>query len=321
MKKIIVKLQKILDKISYENKAVKQSLFLGIILFIAINILFSFAFSTYTSKTKLIFIPKNETFSNEIILKSIVELSKTQSFLNNAKKIDEKFFEKINFNAEMIKISVINDSYVFEVVSETKDASTSIILNKYITRNVINTASSYYDIKNNIDLRIVDGPILERKENNFLKSIAIMFLSFIFTLLIICIAEFLIKIIQKNIKTKRNILPANIFNEIPTENEFKNIEDIQDVPYVWQENKNNEEIETKKDISTAYQAKSAAPENLPIGDYDIYQIKDEAPNDLPITQDFFIENEEIESNDAIKKEPTQEELKERLNKLLRGEMV
>lgn len=317
---------------------------IGTILSLASFWALSVNFKDYQSTVKILVISKSEKSSanHDRILNTIAELPKTLTFYEKLlaenpeikenriySSLDEK---KENWNS-MIKVSVNpEDSSIIELTVISDDEKSSQIISNKSARNLFNITSNYYDVKNDIDLRIIEGPIVKDSLKNafwlFLASILLGYsLAVIFQRLFVFAATDLDKLMMALRQgSKKN-------NEAPQEehDQKKDGSDLQNDTASDLENKKSQELKEREteelerlnkimqqdiypnfpEMPISEPKKASAPDNLPIADVDAFEI-DKSEEEDKEKSDMAIENEKSSH------EPTPEEIRKRLNQLLRG---
>ena len=280
---------------------------LALILSATFCFLFLGNFKSYKSQVTILFIPKNEKIAiqSEQIAQNLMELPRNLSFyeklLADNESIKDEFVnctkdkrkkmwnKKLEINREknsgIIEIGIADDN---QFKSEKIAGQTAFTL--------FNTASRYYDIKNEIDLRIVDGPIASLKIKNwpwliFLSVLAGTFLSYLITSVFSKVENFFSKA-----KSGINLTK-------PYRQDFSS----------W-----TTALRRKSRIKKGNKPEKK-PESAPSAK------KSQAPSNLPIANEPDTILEKVKNNKSVNKiisaeEPSEEELKKRLNQLLRGEL-
>lgn len=299
-------------------------------------------------------------FAEKNIVKNISELPTTLAFYDRllqtnpdlrdvaaGKSPNERKFawnkmllvEKMQRNSSFIKISAL--------AANPQDAK--LLANKAV-RNLFDQTNFYYNIKTDIDLRIADGPIAEEVyPNRFL----IFFMSTVFGGLLAFAAGVLAGRIENLIVASREkkAEPESGLQMFETEEKVDEAleeklkesseeisdaatafgpADAQEQPHIPENipedrSQYDKEIETLNkiiqqdvypnfpEVPTHGKAKAQAPDNLPIGDTTYTFEYKEEPKEESKTED-------IQPAADSKREPTPEELKKRLNQLLKGEL-
>jgi hypothetical protein len=231
-------------------------------------------------------------------------------------------------------------------------------------RTLFDDVAFYYDVKNDVSLRIIDGPITKVHVSNLsallLLSIVLGFLAvallkiFVFSKKKISISKPDFSKINSFFDFKKNptvsvedeldslnklyamendVLPKEEI-AAPQENGVK-MEQVD--PKIQEMKKLTKKMEPSKypnfpEMPLAGVSKNSAPDNLPIADDSFFagnfefdlaaeEIEKKIPeaneNEIPVQASTEIEEQPIA--DQTPKEPTPEQLKERLNQLLRGD--
>lgn len=270
--------------------------FLGIIIsavifFVGINLS-----KIYESKVRVLIIPKNEISSKNIdqIINNAQEIPFSLNFYNKLtanEDFDDEAFEfadkkrKAYWNSKL-KIKRIEKSGILEISIRDKNQWQSEIISQKTAQDLAVVMSKYYNIKTDLDLRIIDGPIAGKTNDygNLNWIISSLIVGFLFSFLINSISLF-----TKKIKIPERITPLeNVFiSHFPSREEY-----------------NIQKRKVKKEITPS--KKAPAPANLPIAEK------------TEMTLPFEAKKEIKEARPS--REATPEEIKERLNRLLRGEM-
>ena len=222
---------------------------------------------------------------------SVLIIPKSQTAIQNANQIVENlktlpnlpyFQNKISASGAEIKAERIGKSGIIKITVLGKNKSEAQILGDRAVKTLITETSRYYNIKNDIDIRILGESTIRYSAENyiwflFLVSLPIgLVLSFLFF-------YFIPRFEERKIEFKLGLPKFNLKN-IPTKPEQKK----ENQPFFEQ------------DFNFSSIKKAAAPANLPISE----------------------EKEEVkqEKKAPIIREATPEEVKERLNKLLSGRL-
>lgn len=311
-------------------------------LIFAVVIFFSLldSFKYYRSKTVVLFIPKNEKTASEanIILKNLETIPKYLRFYERMIEENPELSDpygnmtrdekKSAWNRDL-KIKRVKDSSILEIEVGAKDKSQAAVLSRKTALTLFGRTVFYYNVKDEIDLRIVEEtPALAHIRN-------LPWLIFISAVLGI-ISGFLINYIfieiSRLIKNSSAYSPVKKSFGISMEEKKKIFEE----KFGYPEQIPNRDIEEtyfipqmKKPEVFHPEKKSEAPANLPIMEESAapaIQEHQEIEKKVP-TEDVFIEyafQEPVRGEEKIApaetKEPTEEEFKKRLNQLLRGEL-
>ena len=264
----------------------------GIVFVILVN--FNHA---YKSESDILVIFKSEKAiqSSDQILENLKIISQSLPFykqvLSNEPDAQDELIQELpdykqkQYWNETVKIDRIGKSSVLKVSTISNDSYTAQILDSQTIKTLISIVGVYYNIEKDIDIRIINPSVTE---NSFIGSyIFLVFesilIGFFLTLILINFLTLLFEIKPKQ-KVKNKTQWSYKQKEIPLSGS-KNTNLI--------EKKSEEFIPSKKAI---------APENLPIFD------------------DLNDEELKLEKQEPLTHEATPEEVKERLNKLLKGEL-
>jgi capsular polysaccharide biosynthesis protein len=284
-------------------------------------------FKSYRSEVSVILIPKSEkaALDSEHIIQNLkffpTELSFYDKLIRDNSDIEDIYsglsdnkrkelwnnslHAKREKNSSIIEISVTRNNQ--------EDAEN---ISQAAAFTLFNTASFYYNIKDDVDFRIIDGPIVHSSVGNWPLLIAL-------SLLMGIVASFIVNLFSYHLsyyflRRKERIKfqsEMKVFEKKPEFEQPMKKEAVK-IP----------ELETPLDKT--FEKKSSAPENLPFVDEDYFQ------NNIIKANGFSIEESEVEEESIPEKitedqpvpaadfhrEPTEEELKKRLNQLLRGEL-
>jgi hypothetical protein len=300
------------------------------------------------------------------IVSNIMELSKTLSFYDRLLKNNPDMRDvtsdlapaqrKAKWNTILTVEKASYDASVINITTTTTHASDSIQLAKKTARTLFDTSAFYYNVKNDVDLRLIDGPITRTQVSNWfwllLLSIVMGF-SASGMLEYLVFGEKRITIKKPDFSKMNSLFDFKKNADVKIEDELESLnnlyqEDLANTPFVFNdEHPAPEEISaelpdsknydekfqeikkiTKKlepgkypnfpELPTEHKQPSAAPDNLPVAD-DAYfsqylQPVESVPANLPV------QIEEQQPSIDTKKEPTPEELKKRLNELLKGKI-
>ena len=345
------KWDQIKQNIIKSKERVSAQVFLaGLVLSIMFFLLLNSAFQTHTAKIEILFTAKSETaaLQSKQIFNNLIELPKTLNFYdrllkNNSDVRDiaqgENPLQRKRIWNNLITIKKVGrSSSMFEISITTKREADAKALAQKTARNLFDMASGYYDVKKDIDLRIVDGPILR---TNF-------FAGFVWALILSLIFGFAVAfVLQKFLKGSRAIFASSrqIFAEKnwfdfskketeSSEEEKKYLESLYaleqaELPLGFQEKKKESKKKTEQDNSGFQEikelTKSIEPDRYP----NFPEVpksshpKATAPENLPIAEGYSFNKPVAEVKQEEKKdyiEPGEDQLKERLNKLLRGDI-
>lgn len=316
----------------------------GLVLTVMFFLIFINSFKTHTAKIEILFTAKSETaaLQSRQILNNLIELPKTLNFyenlLDNNSDVRDIAERKSNLQRKEIWNSLVSarkvekNSSLFEISITTKRENDAKILAQKTVRNLFDTASTYYNIKNDVDLRIVDGPILET--NLISGSFWALVFAVIFGFSLAILLRYLVGSSQKIFAGSRQIFAEKNWFDFSkkepesSEEEKKYLENLYSSEQM-QMPLEKPEIPEKKDVKFEEMkelTKMIEPDKYPNFreiPKNSAQATSSAPANLPIAEGYVFGQQTEEKKVAEKKEysePDQEKLKERLNKLLRGEM-
>jgi hypothetical protein len=182
---------------------------------------------------------------------------------------------------ETVKIERVGESSALEVSAVSFDSYTAQVLSSQTIKTLISVAGVYYDIEKDIDIKIINPPITRY---TFVGSyIQLIIKSAILGIILIFLLACLLTLIL-NIKPNKDA-------KAKVQWSYK-----KELPIF---NKGKREVLYEKRVTDSTK-KAAAPANLPISE-----------EDEPIV---------LEKEKPLTHEATSEEVKERLNKLLNGEI-
>ncbi len=315
-------------------------------------------FKAYESEMTILVVPKsaNAVGQQNQILDNLIQLPKTLAFYDRLLKDNPSFqdsaagesaLNRKNSWNEMFSIKQVSPkgSMLSVSISINSQADADLIVAK-TARALLDVTSSYYNVKDDVDLRIVDGPITKVVINRWPLLIL---LSFLFGILLTLVVEKILNLEKKvtdpeDVSENKTFQSFNFFKKISQpmplealenlyEHEtkiFQNIfakkqpiESEKQVENQTKQTKNFKQVEPSAEIAHLQEIvsrgvypnfpempvhgapQSAAPANLPIADFGI-------ENDLS--------DQEFKPAPEKTHEPTSDELKNRLNQLLKGDL-
>lgn len=308
-------------------------------------------FRVYEAEVDILVIGKTPVVSTEQVVENFVGLSRSLSFYDRVlagdDQIDDDFQgyskdDRKKLWRKTLSVKRIGESGILTLRAKNVSAETAKLLVEQSAKELFSVAGFYYNVKTDIDMRVVDGPIIRTRVDNVILysavSIAtgILFTSLFF--LFLQITPFFFQKTQKNRIDSRSLPESsnggkayphfNIGDSVPL------IDPKKFVPSrptsLSYENYSQEEKQEEKRIREeilSSSVKSSAPDNLPTastkGDLPV------ATEELPFTfEDVKEENttetfeeslqQAMPENEKKTSEPTVEEYKRRLNELLKG---
>jgi hypothetical protein len=344
-----------------ENKLSLQAIVAGVVLSCTFFLILLDLNKSYVSTMTILVIPKSEIVSNNQrqVIANIQQLPTTLSFyeilLKNNSDIrdfatgNSKDAKKKNWNKIIsVKLSDKNSS-VIDISIKSKSQNDSELLVQKTTRTLFDTASKYYNIKNDVDFRIIEGSITKSDLS------AIWWILPLGLLLGFSIAIVLQKLIISF--EKRFIHKSDIFQNFPKKEkkekyvapqaeikeEIFSLDDLykteqMDTPFSFEQYQEAEFLFPTENEVSQHSLENSLPEEqiLEIDKHiqkNMYPnfpempIVASAPDNLPVADEEMLKEilkQEPEKapakEEALDREPTQEELKKRLNQLLKGKL-
>lgn len=306
-----------------KKKLISQKLnvhFFIVALAIAVGVYIALADSgKYISKLDILLLPKNE--------KTAIQIDKIRG---NIFVIFEKTSE-----LEDVTVKIEENNTLINIESKKYDRSEAMGISKKASQEIINIASKYYSVKSDLDLRIVKGDIQKNKNNIFI----IIFLSAILGGIISFIVQFIVDIVESSATDfmKKRKDASDVSRDIE-EMLMKNKSKIEELSYSPEKEEVDfvrypvSEVTEIKDESVrehkmeANFKKASSPQNLPVESFnDLEDNSVEEVGTIPGSLPFEVIDEEVQVSSIPKilgeqnEEPTEEEYRERLNQLLKGE--
>lgn len=284
----------------------------------------------YQSETDILIIPKNPVTaeSSGQILENAVQLAHSVSFYNRTVLSDAEINNPVKVLPEMkrknywdskIETEKIGDSGIIRIVVSDASMTQSETISRGASRSLIDAMSGYYNIKTDLDMRIIDGPSTAEatSENIFWIILESILAGLILAVLTERLSLFFVKNIEIESGEKKSPYPAKKFEKF-----WKFDEAEKPAPEV----KKEFTPKVEKKIITP-DKKQSAPGNLPIADESaLFKVQEKLyPNgevdaELPEKMKSELILKELKKKSDIFREATPEEVKERLNKLLSGRL-
>jgi len=297
----------------------------------------------YQSETDVLILPKNEADAKQIDLaienfRSVLTSLAFNDRLAEGSDALEAGMELPNYRRKEFwnsKISVtrVAKSGVLQIKNFDFDSTLAKELNTDTVDSLIAIAGNYYNIKTDLELRIIDGPIVQRiVSQNLTLTIG---KSVLWALVIYFLFLFLFPLIFIKKNGERRELPGRDFSKkavlpqkqtpliIPEEENYFATKNFFEQAQKLQETK--ADMPQKNTFSLpnfpSFGKKAPTPANLPVSEEDvpdIFRQKDIALEvKTEIAEPITGETAKIES-EYIPREATPEEVKARLNRLLGG---
>ena len=342
-------------------------LVVGFIFSITTFLILSDASKIYKSEMAFLIVPKNEIFAQqtEHVVENISQFPKLLSFYDSLIKFNpqlkdeflgEKSSERKKLWNKKIETSrsANGKGTILTMSILSKNKTDAEIISKKSSENLFRMASSFYNIKKDLDIRLIEGPIISITFKNLPW---IIFISVVIGMVTSLALNLFLDFLEKVVFSKKINLPLSPLSNL--KNKFKQKKPIitetekdgtdlncynipYDSPYEFKELeedkiqiKNNLEEEFAQEdnskpfnasnypnfpeIPKSYTKEASAPDNLPIAEIpNIFEL----PKNKESAEEKPVPGSEEKSNSIAMKmhEPTKEELKERLNKLLRGDI-
>ena len=290
----------------------------SIVIALASLIFFLTTSQTYQSEMDILLISKNNA-----VAKNLQEICNNTKEVINSLRFYDTLSENNRYSTEIslektdaqrkdiwqkqIKTQIVKESSVIRILTFNKNEKEADVLSQQVARQISDTMSQYYNIRTELQIRIIDGPVTKANSDfNFLSLILSVLFGIAGGFLAYLVANsFQIVDISKKINQEKNIL-VNRFNF--SKKKENAIEEI-----IFSEK--NPDLTLNYDISTK---KAAAPENLPIAESMDLNFEEEAQTSEDEINEILQKAHEVQSSGV--REATAEEVKARLNRLLKGEM-
>lgn len=278
---------------------------------------------TYKAETDVLIIPRNDAVSKNIsqISNSVKEIPKTLSFydrlLISNEELDDEAKELPDYKRKAyweskIRTEQIDDSSMIKITVFDKSQTRSEDLSRQAGLEIAGVMSQYYNIRTELELRITDGPIISYGlEKSLWALILESILGGILAAFMVYITNNFLEMLGIGTKSQGKKLSAAI-RKLPGK-----IIKPGEEPIMFDKKPSGLEKRTRlhpeKESFFLTGKRAAAPENLPIAEGPVIS----GANIEPAKAEKM-EKSEISEKPVIR-EATPEEVKERLNKLLRGE--
>lgn len=275
---------------------------LAVVFTATFGLLFLSNFRSYRSDISVLIIPKNESasFQADQIVENLVDITHRLSFYDRVlfdnPEIEDPFADfskderKARWN-ETFTISRLPGSTTLNisVFNQDKDAANKVA--RQMALSLSEVASRFYNIQTELELRIIEGPI----SSTYIRAWQwLIFISILAGLSLAYLVLFIFNLFTDKVQSK--MISGLSWNKIePQRAEYPSERDYF-APSA-----------ERREMPSHAVKKAGAPSNLPIADEKV-----EKPAEI------FASLEEPALDE--KKEPTDEEYRERLNKLLRGEI-
>ncbi|MFA6973603.1 MAG: hypothetical protein WC238_02560 [Parcubacteria group bacterium] len=270
----------------------------------------SSADKTYVAETDLLLLPKNEATSRNIkqIISNAKLIPESLSFYNKllqknsdiedqalALPDDER---KKMWNARL-RVEQKKGSGVLAVKVFNQNALQAELVSEKTAKDIAVVMSRYYDIKTELDIRLIDGPIVAPVKNIFNLWLALISIGIGLLAGIGAVLAF------GGGREPRIALPKPNWS-------FPSFSATKPLPKKEITKETFAESLVKKEMASSGARKAAAPENLPVGSEFVLNAVRRAEKEARKAEEIAAEPKTHEA--------TEEEIKNRLNKLLGGKM-
>ncbi len=320
---------------------------------------------TYQARTKVLLLPKNAAIAEnlEAITLNAGEIGSSLSFYNMLAKLHEEIEDRVYDLPDYKRLKYWNSiasfrragkSGVLLLTVRDPDREQAELISNYSARDISVVMSRYYDIKNELEMRIIDGPVVAYGSLFYNRDWTLIS---VLSGFVIGAIAYLIASLSCDADAGRRKLPRDpgmvrknreemlqemrekirkagsfsrdkllILSEEEIQKEHSRARSGQQDNPVAAETK-REDIPKKKPSlpvqkkPLSFEKKSAAPDNLPVAnEFNVSAeektgMKEKNTPDSEKSAEIQKKLKEIRDHEA-----TPEEVKRRLNKLLRGEM-
>jgi hypothetical protein len=296
----------------------------------------------YESETDVLFLPKNETIARELdqTIGNFQQVLMSLAFNDRiadgsdalAPGVELPNYKRKEFWNSKISITRAAESGVVRIKNFDSDSTLARELNRDTIESLIAITGNYYNINTDLEIRIVDGPIVRgiASQNLFVTIGQSVLWSVGFYLVLFFLFPFIFikKEKEKQGVFGRNFPPSPMAKKEPvsvvlpeeenyfaTKNFFDQVQKTQTV----------EKVVLRKETSplpnlSSFGKKSQTPANLPVSEEalpDIFRQKEPVPEVKKETVEPVKKNEAV-AEEYVPHEATPEEVKARLNRLLGG---
>lgn len=312
------------------NKLVKNKIFwISAVVFAAVIFLAVINTNkTYQAEIDILFLPKNEVVARNVsqVMENAKQLPLTLAFYNNLVEnnpdIEDGALELPNakrksFWNEKIQTKQIGTSGILRVRISDKSALQAENISRQVVAGISMQLSRYYNIKTEMDARIIDGPIITQVTK--INVILWVFLSLLFG----CILGFVVNAAMDFISEKNENSIENKQIDFPQKTSI-----FPKIDFPQMEIKKDKIFYENKDIEFNIGKKAPAPANLPIAEENFtFKLSKEeviASDEInaaeKIAEPIISVDKNVDDKSFVDatREATPEEVKARLNRLLSG---
>lgn len=288
----------------------------------------------YQSETDILILPKNESITRSLDLvianfqQVLVSLAFNDRISENNDALESGIelpnYKRKEFWNSKIAATQLEKSGIIQIKNFDQDSALAKELNNDTVENLIAIAGNYYNIKTDLEIRIIDGPIVKQVISQNIFTIIGQSLLWTLGIYIIFFLLFPLVFIKKEATKKeffgqdflskitpsKKIIPTILPEEenyFANKNFFENVKKVDDLK-VETPQKNVFSLPT----FPSFGKKADTPANLPVSE-------EEVP-DIFRQKEVIADIEETvpTNDDYIPREATEEEVKARLNRLLGG---
>lgn len=292
-------------------------------------------YKTYQSEMDVLIVPQNEKTAvmHQYVLENAARLPLTVSFFDKLTRdtinIENPVegltpTEKKAYWNSKLETKILKDSGIVKFRAFDKDLDQAENIATVSATSDVFALSAYYNIKEDVQMRIIDGPIT--KNVGAFISLKVIVLSLTFGAILSIIMFLAIPFIQSRISPPdeafyTKALPKDTFasKKETLESNLEYMEEVYAVPAKKEEIIKSEPLPEETPETLSYEKKATAPENLPIADASIMSMFGATKNGMGYKlPEKVSETGQKEEKPAVYREATTEEVKERLNRLLGG---
>ncbi len=291
---------------------------------------------SYQSRVYFLLIPQDQKTAIQIksVTNNLVEIINTSLFYQK-KEFTAK--DKANYQ-KFLKAQALPGTSIITMQITTDDARSNQKIKTIATQLFLQKAAFYYNVKNELDIRIIKSEEPATFHSNYsaagLLSFGLALGLWLLGQLLWGYLNFFMKKYSQSIKDKIDWQPLkkDFFSQENIKNDKISISSNQKKISSSQKQKKSNisfsKSNQKEKVSATRVKKSSAPSNLPTIEED-ENMANHVPSNLPIApaRDNYSEKKASTTNEVNEKknnleetEPTEEEYKERLNQLLRGDL-
>jgi hypothetical protein len=300
----------------------------------------------YEAETDILVLPKNEAMAGQLdsitdnfraVLASLAfndRISEGSDAL--APGVELPNAKRKEFWNSKLAVTRVDESGALRIKNFDVDSTLAKELNADTVDSLIAVAGSYYNIKTDLELRIIDGPIVRRiASQNLILTIS---KSILWSLGLYLVFFFLFPIIFIKRDKEGREIPGRDFSQkisstqksnpliIPEEENYfatKNFFPPTQKPQVVVESKKVQSPKNSFSLPTfpSFGKKAPTPANLPVSEEavpDIFRQKEPLPEVKKEPVELDKTEEQAKDLEYIPREATPEEVKARLNRLLGG---